>query len=203
MMDFDYKMKELVSSNNGLYRRYSDDFILVLPCGNIEVCKKFYDEAISIIDVTPGVYIEKNKTKAYLYSSDNVENTTNYVIPEIIDEKNIIDYLGFSFDGKSISIRQKTYGKYIYRMRRKIDGIERCNGITYKGNRINYDKVYEKYSKKGLMRGQKTSNFISYVRLSNKVFKEEENISNIEKNHMRKIAKVIKEKRIKYSAKDL
>ena len=88
-------------------------------------------------------------------------------------------------------------------MRRKIDGIERCNGITYKGNRINYDKVYEKYSKKGLMRGQKTSNFISYVRLSNKVFKEEENISNIEKNHMRKIAKVIKEKRIKYSAKDL
>lgn len=49
------------------------------------------------------------------------------------------------------------------------------------------------------MRGQKTSNFISYVRLSNKVFKDEENISNIEKNHMRKIAKVIKEKRIKYS----
>lgn len=199
MMDFDYKMKELVSSNNGLYRRYSDDFILVIPCKDIEVCKKFYDEAIAIIDVTPGVYIEKDKTKAYVYSSDNVENITNYVIPEIKDEKNIIDYLGFSFDGKSISIRQKTYGKYIYRMRRKIDGIEKCNGITYKGNRINYDKVYEKYSKKGLMRGQRTSNFISYVRLSNKVFKDEKNISNIEKNHMRKIAEVIKEKRIKYS----
>ena len=32
MMNFDYKMKQLVNSNNGLYRRYSDDFILVLPC---------------------------------------------------------------------------------------------------------------------------------------------------------------------------
>lgn len=125
------------------------------------------------------------------------------VMPEIKDEKNIIDYLGFSFDGNSISIRQKTYGKYIYRMRRKIDGIERNHGITYKGNKINYDKVYEKYSKKGLTRGEKKSNFISYVRLAKKIFKDEKNISNIEKNHMRKIAKVIKQKRIKYSEKDL
>ena len=203
MMDFDYKMKELVSSYNGLYRRYSDDFILVLTCADVEVLKKFYDKAISIIDDTPGVYIEKDKTKVYLYLSDIVKNITNCVIPEIKDEKNIIDYLGFSFDGKSISIRQKTYGKYIYRMRRKIDGIERCNGVTYKGNRINYDKVYDKYSKKGLTRGKRKSNFISYVRLSNKVFKDEKNILNIEKNHMRKIAKVIKEKRMKYKANNL
>ena len=88
-------------------------------------------------------------------------------------------------------------------MRRKIDGIERNHGITYKGNKINYDKVYEKYSKKGLTRGEKKSNFISYVRLAKKIFKDEKNISNIEKNHMRKIAKVIKQKRIKYSEKDL
>lgn len=203
MMDFDYKMKELVSSYNGLYRRYSDDFILVLTYADVEVFKKFYDKAISIIDDTPGVYIEKDKTKVYLYLSDIVKNITNCVIPEIKDEKNIIDYLGFSFDGKSISIRQKTYGKYIYRMRRKIDGIERCNGVTYKGNRINYDKVYDKYSKKGLTRGKRKSNFISYVRLSNKVFKDEKNILNIEKNHMRKIAKVIKEKRMKYKANNL
>ena len=203
MMDFDYKMKELVSSYNGLYRRYSDDFILVLTCADVEVFKKFYDKAISIIDNTPGVYIEKDKTKVYLYLSDIVKNITNCIIPEIKDEKNIVDYLGFSFDGKSVLIRQKTYGKYIYRMRRKIDGIERCNGITYKGNRINYDKVYDKYSKKGLTRGKRKSNFISYVRLSNKVFKDEKNILNIEKNHMRKIAKVIKEKRMKYKANNL
>ena len=88
-------------------------------------------------------------------------------------------------------------------MRRKIDGIEKCHGITYKGNRINYDKVYEKYSKKGLIRGEKKSNFISYVRLSNKIFKNEKKIINIEKNHMKKIAKVIKEKRNKYNADKL
>ena len=164
---------------------------------------KFIRDEISIVNNTPGVYIENDKTQAYLYLSDNIKNVTNVVIPEIKDEKNIINYLGFSFDGNFISIRQKTYGKYIYRMRRKIDGIERCNGITYKGNKISYDNVYEKYSKKGLTRGKKKSNFISYVRLSNKIFKEEKNISNIEKNHMRKIAKVIKQKRIKYRKKNL
>ena len=70
---------------------------------------------------------------------------------------------------------------------------------AYKGNKISYDKVYEKYSKKGLIKGKNKSNFISYVKLSNKVFKGEKSISNIEKNHMRKIAKIIKEKRSKYS----
>lgn len=203
MMDFDYKMKKLTNNNEGIYRRYSDDFILVVPCENIEIFRKFYNEVIGIVNDTPGVYIENDKTKAYFYLLDNIKNVTNIVIPETKDEKNIINYLGFSFDGNSIAIRQKTYGKYIYRMRRKIDGIERCNGITYKGNKISYDKVYEKYSKKGLVRGKKKSNFISYVRLSNKIFKDEKNISNIEKNHMRKIAKVIKQKRIKYSKKNL
>lgn len=203
MTDFDYKMKKLTNSNNGLYRRYSDDFILVVPCKDIETFKSFYDETISIINSTPGVYIENDKTKVYFYLHNTIKNLTNIVIPEIKDKTNIINYLGFSFDGSSISIRQKTYGKYIYRMRRKIDGIERCNGITYKGNKISYDKVYEKYSKKGLSRGEKRSNFISYVRLSNKIFKDEKSISNIEKNHMRKIAKVIKQKRIKYSKKEL
>lgn len=203
MMDFDYKMKKLTEEYNGLYRRYSDDFILVISCENIEKFKKFYEKVINIINNMIGVSIEKDKTKAYFYCNKTIKNITNMVMPEIKDEKNIIDYLGFSFDGNSISIRQKTYGKYIYRMRRKIDGIERNHGITYKGNKINYDKVYEKYSKKGLTRGEKKSNFISYVRLAKKIFKDEKNISNIEKNHMRKIAKVIKQKRIKYSGKDL
>ena len=84
-------------------------------------------------------------------------------------------------------------------MRRKIDGIERCNGVTYKGNRISYDKVYKKYSRKGLTGDKKRGNFISYVRLSSRVFKGEKNISDIEKNHMRKIASVIKQKHIKYN----
>ncbi|MBR1654364.1 MAG: group II intron reverse transcriptase domain-containing protein [Clostridia bacterium] len=199
MIDFDYNMKELANRNNGLYRRYSDDFILVIPGEDINKFKECYEAMITIIDDTPGVLIERDKTKAYFYSLCSIKNITKVLIPEMEDSKNIINYLGFSFDGKGISIRPKTYGKYIYRMRRKIDRIEKCNGITYKGNKISYDKVYEKYSKKGLKKGKRKSNFISYVRLSRRIFKGEEEISNIEKYHMEKIAKVIKQKRVKYS----
>lgn len=46
--------------------------------GAIKVFKELYDEAISIIHVTQGVYIEKDNTKAYLY--DYVKNITNYII---------------------------------------------------------------------------------------------------------------------------
>ncbi len=203
MMDFDYKMKKITEESNGLYRRYSDDFILAIPCESIEAFKEFYKKAISIVNSMTGVSIENDKTKAYFYCNKTIKNITNIVMPEIKDEKNIIDYLGFSFDGNAIFIRQKTYGKYIYRMRRKIDGIERRKGVTYKGNRISYDKVYEKYSRKGLTGDKKRSNFISYVGLSSRIFKGEKNISDIGKNHMRKIASVVKQKRIKYNKKDL
>lgn len=123
-------------------------------------------------------------------------------MPEIDDHKHIINYLGFTFDGKKITIREKTTGKYFYRMRRKIDTIEKHGGYTKKKNRISYDKVYEKYSIKGLKKEnrKKRGNYISYVMRARRIFNDEVGISKIEKSHMRLIRKTIKQKRKKYLA---
>lgn len=78
MMDFDYKMKKLTDEYNGLYRRYSDDFILVISCENIEKFKRFYEKVINIINNMIGVSIEKDKTKAYFYCNKIIKKYYQY-----------------------------------------------------------------------------------------------------------------------------
>ena len=62
MMEFDLAMKHLIEEeNNGLYMRYSDDIIIVLP--NIEegVFKKIYDSIINEINAIPNLILEDKK----------------------------------------------------------------------------------------------------------------------------------------------
>lgn len=64
--------------------------------------------------------------------------------------KKVINFLGFTFDGKKISIRAKTVGKYYYRMYGKARTIKRNKGYSPKGNRISAKNLYATYSKKAL-----------------------------------------------------
>lgn len=75
----------------------------------------------SYIEEVPGLILEVNKTQVYEYQSQNIVNCNSYISDgEETATKNRIDYLGFSFDGKKISIRDKTLSKYYYRMYRKV-----------------------------------------------------------------------------------
>ena len=195
MLEFDSMMKELALYQNGLYRRYSDDFIIVVPYITLEHSKEILQKLTQIVQKIPNLVLEKDKTRIYTYSDSCIIDITSTIEPEVKEVKNILNYLGFSFDGKYVSIREKTLGKYNYRMRRKVNGIEKCGRYTKKNNRISLDKLYEKYSKKGLRKG----NFISYVRNTRKIFNDEIKIANVEKNHMRNIARAIKQKKLKYS----
>lgn len=199
MIEFDLMLKELASGNNGIYRRYSDDFIMVIPKVDVKEYKVIIEQLKEIVRKIPKLTLEKDKTRIYTYEKECIKDITPMVEPEVKEIKNIVNYLGFSFDGKDIWIRDKTLGKYNCRMRRKVDGIEKCGRRTRKNNRISLDKLYEKYSKKGLRK--KSGNFISYVKNARRIFKDEKRIADVEKNHMRNIAKAIKQKKAKYEKK--
>ncbi|OAB33136.1 hypothetical protein PMSD_15600 [Paenibacillus macquariensis subsp. defensor] len=93
--------------------------------------------------------------------------------------------MGFTFDGKTIMIRDKTVSKYYYRLYRKLKTITKNKGYTKKGNRISSENVYLKYSIKGSRVGK--GNFISYVKRAERIFDNEKAIGRVAKNHMQKI----------------
>lgn len=151
MQEVDQKIYSYVTENKGLYLRYSDDFIVIIPKSagkeNHEVRDYIYD----IVTHTKGLKLQYEKTQIYSYSNKILTNVTNDQ-----ETEGKLDYLGFVFDGKEVTLRAKTVSKYYYRMYRKIRTIQKCGGVTHKGNRVNYKVLYGVYSQKGVYSSKKT-----------------------------------------------
>lgn len=189
MMDFDVDVKNLVERHNGIYMRYSDDFIIVLPKKTVDI-NDFYSKFLDIFNSTPGVELQQDKTTMFEYKNDAISGD---VPSEFFADKRtvkVLDYLGFSLDGKFVSLRDKTISRYYYRMYRKIKTINKNAGNSKPGDRITNKNLYERYSIKGAFRGK--GNFLTYVKRAEEVFCNEERVKTVLLRHMNKIKKRLK-----------
>lgn len=177
--------------------RYSDDFIIVLPEIKQEEFKKVSNQINTEINAVPKLDLQAEKTQIFHYENLQLTSCNSLFLENIENGKNEIDYLGFTFDGKEITIRDKTITKYYYRLYRKLNTIVKNGGYTSSGKRISCKNVYEKYSRKGARLrdrdGNIKGNFITYVQRAQKVFGDEEAIDKKTKNHMMKIRKKLKQ----------
>lgn len=106
------------------------------------------------------------------------------------NSKHIIDYLGFSFDGNLISVRDKTISKYYYRAYKKATAIARSNGISPKGKPISGKNLYKSYSVKGSkVTNESKGNFISYIKRSTRIFGKSERVHLLLNTHLGKLKK--------------
>lgn len=188
MLDADKKINSYVEDNNGLYMRYSDDFIIILPCSEISF-KSHYNWIKNAISLIPDVELSPEKTKIFKYEDRVVSSCNNTFEPQIMNGSNMINFLGFSFDGQEVIIRDKTVSKYYYRMYHKAKTIRDNSFISPKGNHISCRNLYKLYSKKGAH--CEKGNFLTYVERANDIFDKKEPIERSTKNHMQKIRKAL------------
>jgi hypothetical protein len=199
MLEFDKKLNDYVNSLNGLYMRYSDDFIIVLPQDNTDVFKEQFNYINSLIKFVPRLDLQPDKTQVFNFENKILTSFNELVLEGIKNNRGLLNYLGFTFDGNVATIRDRTLSKYYYRMYRKLKTITKNNGRTKDGNRISCKNIYEKYSIKGAQikkvdninnrNNAKKGNFISYVKRSEAIFGKNEAINRGTKNHMQKIRK--------------
>lgn len=197
MIKADEQMNQLVNKYKGLYMRYSDDFIVVLPKISDDIFKGMLNSIENIIKSVPNLVLQQEKTQLYEYK-DKILNSCNIrYLKGGPNGKNEIDYLGFTFDGKEITIRDKTISKYYYRLYRKLKTIVKNEGFTSSGKKISCKNLYEKYSVKGAylkdVNGHLKGNFITYVQRAQKVFGENEPIDRKTRRHMLKIRRTLDE----------
>lgn len=114
-----------------------------------------------------------------------------------------VDYLGFSFDGVSVRLRQRTVGRYYRRMYRRIDRMYRWK---FRPSEKRVRSLYLDFSdwgrdpkknKKGRrLVGRQTSrgNFLSYADKAQRAFADDPILSDV-KDHKRKIRKRAKKVR--------
>lgn len=181
MIKFDKDIKRYVTSKGGIYMRYSDDFIIVLPYERDAEIADFTSYIFSYVESMKGLIdLQKEKTSCYTYKDEVIYEG---------DQPSSINYLGFLFDGKSIRIRPRAITKYYYRMRRKAHAIGRSNWISSKGRRISAKELYSIYS-----RNDEKQTFIDYARKAKGILKLNDQEANaLIKHHKRKIAMAIKE----------
>lgn len=182
MIEFDQWLKEYATHNNGIYMRYSDDFIIVLPYNNIDDIEDYKSSTLSFIMSMDGlVKLQAEKTSYYIYSNKKV-----YSYPD--KQLSIIDYLGFVFEGDNIRMRPRSITKYYYRMRRKAYNIVKNNWMSPKGKRITAKRLYNIYSK-----NDKGQTFITYAKRARRIM----NLNDLEINalisrHKQKISIALK-----------
>ncbi|MGI6664535.1 MAG: reverse transcriptase domain-containing protein [Christensenellaceae bacterium] len=109
MIDFDQTLNHYIKSKNGLYLRYSDDIIIIMPYQKSDEIDLCFNTLSSAVQNIPDLSMQADKTSIYTFKEETV-----YSYKENIPSS--IDYLGFVFNGKEIKLRPKSITKYYYRM---------------------------------------------------------------------------------------
>lgn len=196
MLEADKMIHDYVIAHSGMYMRYSDDFIIIEPV-SCEEWREHYQWIKDKLNAVPGIKLQPDKTKLFQYVDDTVISCNSEFEPGESNGQNKINFLGFSFDGKEITIRDKTVSKYYHKMYRKARYIPKHNYTSPKGHKITCKNLYLLYSIKGSVskRGAdgtyiKHGNFLTYVRRAQTVFQGEP-ITRSTDRHMLKIRRAL------------
>ncbi|BCK42668.1 TPA: RNA-dependent DNA polymerase [Streptococcus suis] len=194
-VDFDIEMNSIAIQYNGFYQRYSDDFILVLPLkiDDKSTINDFKDTILKRIEMLSSlneISIQKEKLKCRLFRQREVQDVIQFKASQI-------DYLGFTFNGIDVKIREKSIGKF-YRDAKKLIQksyvIKRRKSLKKLPNRHKIYSLYTDFGKSERYR----SNFIDYAKRAQRVFdKISPNTNNLMMEQLKNRKKII-EKALKY-----
>ena len=191
MIDFDTIMTMFAKESNGLYMRYSDDLVLICPTRqNLINGKQLIEDLCG--NTIPNLAMHSDKTHYYrvqdneiLLSTENLED----------NKKSQISYLGFSFDGTQVKLRQQTIGRYY---RKTYRTVKKLYGRKYPPSKKRVNALYIRYSswgrnansnakvRKQVGINNQHGNFLTYVERAQKAFPDDP-ISLDTKHHKRKI----------------
>lgn len=196
MLDADKKIKQIISKNNGMYRRYSDDYIVILPNITENEFLIIKENIEDTLRNEASLTIHPDKTQVMIFDNGKL-------LDLITKEETTLDYLGFTFDGEIVKMREKSiYNFYrtAYELINKGVVISKQKGharLTYKR------KLYQKYHRFGertdkiyKYKPRPYGTFISYAYKCQKIFdKISPNTTNRMKkqisNHEKKLEKRI------------
>ncbi len=126
MIEFDAVINKLVESLGGIYRRYSDDILIVSkPCHALQIEKRLLLE-LQYKTRSLALSIAKTSRVSFSGGSARVKGAP-------------LQYLGFTFDGRNRALRPGTIGRYYSRMVRAAAWAKfRCRPeiITERGGRL-------------------------------------------------------------------
>lgn len=104
MLEFDLIMQNWAKDNSAFYMRYSDDIIIISDYINTDDMNATVKSALATVG--PGLEISFDKTEISIFTPNGSDVTCDRPVT----------YLGFTFDGKLVRLRDRTLSRYYRRM---------------------------------------------------------------------------------------
>lgn len=140
LLGFDGKLNELVASLGGSMRRYSDDIAILLP---LNVSSTDVVESVRNLLCEIGLSLSDKKTEIRTFREKNGSAWSDKPF----------QYLGFTFDGKKILIRQSSLNRYYSKMHSGVYAkIAVAKSKSVPRDSIFMRELYRKYTHFGMHR---------------------------------------------------
>lgn len=163
MLDADTGVNRRATALGGFFSRYCDDFIVVIPGDSIRPL----EDILRFLELYPGLLMSPTKTKLYRVAGDSV-----YRLRKGESISSHLSYLGFDFNGRDVTLRQKTIGRFYNRYYRNI---RLLRDRKIRPTNAEIKAIYRRFSYKGAFMGRPFSsgNFLSYVRRAQRAFPDD------------------------------
>lgn len=125
MLDFDANIFNYLKDFGGIYRRYSDDMIVVCPANMKDDVINQFGKEITNIDLE----IQEKKTQIFRFKRRDNILTCGQEFPGGINENKNLIYLGLEFDGLNAKIKSASISGYYRKMKRTVKRAKHFSNI--------------------------------------------------------------------------
>lgn len=192
LLHFDKIINDYLKCNNGYYRRYSDDMIVVCPLTkSYEIEQLFYNK---IKDFK--LQIQPAKTQNFVFERHlDILKCGQKFSSTINENKNLI-YLGFEFDGEKVLLKSASLAGFYRKMKKSI---RRAKYFSFRHKK---DMFYRRLYKRFTFRGARKYKISRWNNLEKKfVMTEQQNWGNF-LSYAKKASNVIDNNAIKKQIKN-
>ena len=160
MMPLDEELKREAAALGGFYRRYSDDLMLVVPAETREAAEAAVKRVIRARKLD--TQDEKTDRVCFCQAEDGDGLTCTDADS---GEDTTLQYLGFTFDGRQVAIRESSLNRYRLQFRRMIPKIKkRAEKSDHLDARTLVYRLFTRFGRRSRKKGgQPQQNFVLYA----------------------------------------
>lgn len=168
LLEFDKQINSYLQSFGGIYRRYCDDILVVIP--NIKESPKIIISFIENIltNLELGIAVNNDKTEIVTFKKDRLSGK---IQSENEKRKNCsLVYLGWDFDGNKRLLRKRTLNRFYNKARKRI--FKETSKLKGCKKSLPKKKIYNSYGNERMEKilpsksPKSKTNFASYIRYS-------------------------------------
>ena len=152
LLHFDDTINKFITENGGIYRRYSDDMVVVCPLHIKDQLTQLVYEEIRKYKLE----IQQAKTQIFQFKRHNNKLICGQEFANVVNwNKNFI-YLGFEFDGENVLLKSASLSGYYRKMKRSVRRAKHfANSKFNKNMGVIFKRIFKKFSYKGAKRTRK------------------------------------------------